>query len=566
MPFFSLWTKTAQVTDDHAADSRGSMLGQISLTNPFAGLIGQPEVHRDADLINGLHRKPARGRRKTGNPRWTETHPESIFDSKLQQALHLLRELATSLERDKERLRVVEKVMVLLHDRDLHTGDSGLAEAGVIKEDMLLQEWLRPAVPAGLAGALRRPAECELVSPREGRESQVQPADRVLCGTVQSALLSEAESKVTIMLESGVGKWSTPDFDALELHRLTGGNGLVALGWALYMKHDWHGKLGIEPTAYESFLRGVQGDYRDVPYHNAAHAVDVAHGTHWLLSCTSGVRGAAESPLMLFASCVAAMIHDCAHDGRNNGFHIATSSELAMAYSDQAPLEMHHCAMGFRHVQATNLLSPLSVVERRRVRARVVGMVLATDFGQHTKLLNDFKLMLEAVAPTNLGAKGGGAKGGGAKGGAKGLGKGGSKAELAVLPPPRTLAEASKRGEEAVVFCDREATMSESEQLLVAAMVVKVSDLSYPSKGQHSALAWIDRCLEEFLEQGDREKELGLPVGYSRETLDKPKSQIGFFGFFVAPMYEALAKITPLQPQLNAVADLIKYWKEQQHA
>ena len=112
------------------------------------------------------------------------------------------------------------------------------------------------------------------------------------------------------------------------------------------------------------------------------------------------------------------------------------------------------------------------------------------------------------------------------------------------------------------VFSSSCATMEGSDATLVASMAIKVADLSYPSKGRDYALVWIDRCLEEFFEQGDCEKELGLPVGYDRETLDKPKSQIGFFTFFVKPMYEALDKLTPLPDQLTNITELLEFWKD----
>ena len=161
------------------------------------------------------------------------------------------------------------------------------------------------------------------------------------------------------------------------------------------------------------------------------------------------------------------------------------------------------------------------------------------------------------------------------------------------------------------VFSAKSANMTDSEAQQLAIMVLKVADLSYPSKGLSYSLKWIERCLDEFFEQvtagaaiattsssstaeqgqrftpaaaqqsrsheqgqhvaacrlfslppphtlpiltlpysstlllstqGDREKELGLPVGYDRVTCDKPKSQVGFFTFFVQPMYETLGE------------------------
>ena len=116
------------------------------------------------------------------------------------------------------------------------------------------------------------------------------------------------------------------------------------------------------------------------------------------------------------------------------------------------------------------------------------------------------------------------------------------------------------------------------------------SSNSYPSKGLEYSLKWIDKCLDEFFEQGDREKEMGLAVGYDRETCDKPKSQVlcigflflalalpsrthislsrlchqvGFFTFFVQPMYETLGALIPLDEQIGRIHDLTEHWKAQ---
>ncbi len=47
---------------------------------------------------------------------------------------------------------------------------------------------------------------------------------------------------------------------------------------------------------------------------------------------------------MLFA----AAIHDLAHTGQSNQFHINTKSTLALLYNDQAVLENHHISTAFR--------------------------------------------------------------------------------------------------------------------------------------------------------------------------------------------------------------------------
>ncbi|CAE7772904.1 PDE9A [Symbiodinium sp. CCMP2592] len=56
-----------------------------------------------------------------------------------------------------------------------------------------------------------------------------------------------------------------------------------------------------------------------------------------------------------------------------------------------------------------------------------------------------------------------------------------------------------------------------------------------------------DLCLEEFFAQGDKEKELGIPVQMlnDREKVNRPNSQVGFIEFVIAPLAEQMAMIFP---------------------
>ena len=91
----------------------------------------------------------------------------------------------------------------------------------------------------------------------------------------------------------------------------------------------------------------------------------------------------------------------------------------------------------------------------------------------------------------------------------------------------------------------------------------QLADLGYPSKGLEYSLQWIDRCLDEMCDQGEHEKALGIPVFVDRDTLDKPKMQVGFFTFMVQPMYETLDVLVPLTEQIAAVQALNEHFKAQ---
>ena len=102
------------------------------------------------------------------------------------------------------------------------------------------------------------------------------------------------------------------------------------------------------------------------------------------------------------------------------------------------------------------------------------------------------------------------------------------------------------------------------ERLLVLKMVIKCADIGNVTKGQSYATRWTDRVTQEFFEQGDAERSLGLPVTpmLDRHTASVPKLQIGFYNFIVKPMYEAMDLLVPMEPLLTNLDEMYAYWRE----
>lgn len=196
----------------------------------------------------------------------------------------------------------------------------------------------------------------------------------------------------------------------------------------------------------------------------------------------------------MFATIVAALIHDFEHTGTTNNFHIQTGSEFALLYNDKAVLENHHICASFRIMRSeeSNILNHLSREEYREFRALVIEMVLATDMSFHFQQLKNMKNLLGM--PENI---------------------------------------------------DKQKALS---------LVLHCADISHPAKDWSLHHRWTNQLLEEFFKQGDREQELGLPISplCDREKTLVAESQIGFIDFIVDPsftvMTEMLEKIlTPLQ-------------------
>ena len=138
----------------------------------------------------------------------------------------------------------------------------------------------------------------------------------------------------------------------------------------------------MPPSTLETFLGRIEEGYCRYrnPYHNNLHAADVAQTVHYML-CQTGLMvifkflSIANSfsyfnhlifqnwltDLEIFATLVAAIIHDYEHTGTTNNFHVMSGSDTALLYNDRAVLENHHISASFRSIivlQQTEFDSP----------------------------------------------------------------------------------------------------------------------------------------------------------------------------------------------------------------
>lgn len=72
-------------------------------------------------------------------------------------------------------------------------------------------------------------------------------------------------------------------------------------------------------------------------------------------------------------------------------------------------------------------------------------------------------------------------------------------------------------------------------------------DIGHAAKPFEVELKWADLVTMEFLNQGDTEKNLGLPISFlcDRATSNVPASQVGFIAGIVLPTFQLLTCILP---------------------
>jgi hypothetical protein len=279
------------------------------------------------------------------------------------------------------------------------------------------------------------------------------------------------------------------DFDVFTLHQLTDGKSLFTTAYTLFVKYDLLNKFNIPEDILINFLREVEAGYHPNPYHNSMHAADVLQVLHFIIY--KGGLSTMMNDEDVLSAIISAIVHDLDHPGLNNAFQINTQSYLATLYNDRAVLENHHCAQAFELMRSPqfNILCGLSNEQRQEVRDTIVDMLLATDMGQHAKIVGRFKSRLEV---DNL-------------------------------------------------------FKTKDDIRLAMQMSIKISDVSNPSRPLYLYLRWSDVINIEFWAQGDREKELKVQVSplMDRTTAVVGKGQVAFYNYVVEPMYKAFYQLLP---------------------
>ncbi|XP_071499528.1 dual specificity calcium/calmodulin-dependent 3',5'-cyclic nucleotide phosphodiesterase 1A-like [Diadema antillarum] len=277
-----------------------------------------------------------------------------------------------------------------------------------------------------------------------------------------------------IQLFKHIDDWS---FDIFSLDTESDGHALKCLATEVLSRYDLPTKFKIPNSVLSAFLDAMELGYSKYgnPYHNLLHAADVTQTVHHMLARMGLVHWLTD--LEILASLLAAIIHDFEHTGTTNAFHVNTRSDMAMFYNDRAVLENHHISSSFRLMRddERNILANLSREEYTDLRNMVIDMVLATDMSFHFQQIKQMKSMISVTE---------------------------------ALDKPK-----------------------------VMALALHCADISHPSKEWRFHYKWTTLLIREFFRQGDREREMGLPISplCDRNSTLLAESQIGFIDFIVDP-------------------------------
>ncbi len=167
-----------------------------------------------------------------------------------------------------------------------------------------------------------------------------------------------------------------------------------------------------------------------------------------------------------------------------------------------------------------NIFSELTKDEHKVMRKRIIECVLATDMTFHAKQFTYLKLKIEKL----------------------GISKGNNLDKL------------FENSDNVQIYSTQQEFMN---------IMIHTCDISNPTKPWDIYNQWVDKVMEEFWKQGDREKKLNLPVSFlcDRVTVTKAGAQIGFIDGIILPFLTAFTDIFPELSFLmeNAVKNKNRY-------
>ena len=279
------------------------------------------------------------------------------------------------------------------------------------------------------------------------------------------------------------------DFDIFEFNEKVGRrNTLELIGRYIYDYFDF-GEV-MNKTKYNSWCRRISEGYnRDNFYHTDLHAADIAHTSYIYFkegSINEKIKLDKLSICALFLSCIC---HDYKHPGLNNNYLMETNDSIAIRYNDVSILENMHISETFKLIHSEpncNIFEDFEKEKYKKIRKQMISCVLGTDMSNH-------KHSLEFMN--------------------------------------KCLNEKKEISDE-----DKEKYMN---------LIVHSADISNPTKSFVVYYKWAELVIQEFYQQGDKEKELGLNCSCDRNKVSLYKSQLGFIDYVEIPFYGLFVKVFP---------------------
>lgn len=236
----------------------------------------------------------------------------------------------------------------------------------------------------------------------------------------------------------------------------------------IFYRSGLHKLYDVNHHDLKKFFVEIREGYKNVPYHNWVHAVDIYQFIFYFLESNKATIFNNEEVLCLL---IAAIAHDIGHNGFTNDFHIKTESYYYVQSGPRnPPLEYHHFKTLLRIILKYPFVEQLKEMKCLNM---IKQMILSTDMSKHSQFMSLFKRLANDTA---------------------------GKLHM------------SHKNEEL--------------RLLLCQLLIKTADLSNTTREFKHAELMAKRLKDEWLAQGDVEKDMGLEV---TPPFDREKSS-SFYG------------------------------------
>ena len=325
--------------------------------------------------------------------------------------------------------------------------------------------------------------------------------------------ISSSSNTTTILNEINLDTFNIDDkdFDIFEFEKKVGKENTLSLIGNYIFKYFSFEEI-LNHTKYQNWCQKISEGYnRNNFYHTDLHAADIVHTSFIYFKeglINEIIKLDKSSICALFLSCIC---HDYKHPGLNNNYLMETNNSIAIRYNDISILENMHISETFKLILSDknyNIFDNLEKQKYKKIRKQMISCVLGTDMSNHKHSL-DF--MNKCLNENNH-----------------------------------------------IIENDNQEYMN---------LIVHSADISNPTKKFEIYYKWAELVVEEFYQQGDREKELGLNCSCDRNKVTLFKSQLGFIDFVEKPFYGLFVKLFPklnfLEENLNKNRERIKLLEDE---
>ena len=291
----------------------------------------------------------------------------------------------------------------------------------------------------------------------------------------------------------------TEEFNIFKLEKKIGRENILSLIGYYIFKYFSFDEI-IKYNKFEKWSQKISDGYvRNNFYHNDLHAADVTHTCflYFKLGEFENVHKFSKSNICsLFLSC---MCHDYQHPGVNNNYLKETNNKIAIRYNDASILENMHVSKTFKLILNNREYNIFDGVDKnlyKEMRKEMISCVLATDMAFHNFYVEFLKKCNE-----------------------------------------------EKKEEKNDKNDDKKEKDDKNQNYMN--VLIHSADISNPTKLFDIYFYWAKLVVEEFWDQGDKEKKLNLPCFCDREKVTIYQSQLGFINFIEIPYFSLLADLNP---------------------